>query len=342
MQKIVSLFQRNYETDRLVRDEVVPGAEWVLSGEGVATRKYDGTCCMIRGGKLYKRYELKANRTTPPSFEPAQPPDPVTGDVPGWLPVGDGPEDARHREAFGAGNFPDGTYELCGPKVQGNPERFETHVLVPHGIDKLPDAPRDFAHLRAYLAEKTIEGIVWHHPDGRMVKIKRRDFFKQRRTGTGLPGNAAALVGVVCLFVGCATQVRPVDRLCGDDGLCRSAVAKAPELAYPSVSQAVAAGLAWAHEQPETQRPHWREIGFAVYPAGAEFRIEVQAGDDERVRLGLRPGAVAAAHVHPMPLLRECSMDDRLAAARVPIPIYLQHERTEIQRCAPLRVAGAQ
>ena len=29
----------------------------------------------------------------------------------------------------------DGTFELCGPKVQGNPERFETHQLVKHGLE---------------------------------------------------------------------------------------------------------------------------------------------------------------------------------------------------------------
>lgn len=179
MQKIVSLFQRNYEGDRLVRDEVVPGAEWVLAGEGMATRKYDGTCCMVRDGRLYKRHEVKANRSAPPDFELAQQPDPITGEVTGWVPVGHGPEDARHREAFGTGNFPDGTYELCGPKVQGNPEGFEKHLLIPHGIDELPDCPRDFAGLRDWLSGLKIEGVVWHHPDGRMVKIKRRDFFKR-------------------------------------------------------------------------------------------------------------------------------------------------------------------
>ena len=36
MKKIISLFKRNYETDKLVRNEVVPGAEWVLQGEGTA------------------------------------------------------------------------------------------------------------------------------------------------------------------------------------------------------------------------------------------------------------------------------------------------------------------
>ena len=178
MKKTLSLFQRNYDGDRLVRDELVPGAEWVAAGEGVATRKHDGTCCMWRDGKLWKRYELKAGKPAPAGFEPAQMPDSVTGDVPGWVPVGDGPDDARHREALAAagGTLPDGTYELCGPKVQKNPEGYASHVLVRHGCEVLQDAPRDWTGLRSYLANKDIEGIVWHHPDGRMVKIKGKDF----------------------------------------------------------------------------------------------------------------------------------------------------------------------
>lgn len=183
MQKIISLYQRNYETDRLVRDEVVPGAEWVLAGEGVATRKYDGTCALVRDGVLYKRYDAKKGKTPPPDFEPAQPePDPVTGHWPGWRPVSeDAPEDRAFIEAW-ADDIPrpDGTYELCGPKVQSNPEDYTSHVLVPHGADVLPDAPRDFAGLREYLATHDIEGIVWHHEDGRMVKIKTKDFGLKR------------------------------------------------------------------------------------------------------------------------------------------------------------------
>jgi hypothetical protein len=69
----------------------------------------------------------------------------------------------------------EGTYELVGPKVQGNPYHLEVHKLIRHGAD-LIDAPRDFDGLRVWLSEHTIEGIVWHHPDGRMAKIKRRDF----------------------------------------------------------------------------------------------------------------------------------------------------------------------
>jgi Family of unknown function (DUF5565) len=178
MKKIISLFQRNYETDRLVRDEVVPGAEWVLAGEGTATRKFDGTCCMVRDGKLFKRYDAKKGKMPPPVFEPAQDYDEVTGHMPGWVPVKEGPEDRWFREAFDQLPFApdDGTYELCGPKVQGNPEKFDTHVLVRHGIEPLIDVPRDFDGIREYLRDATIEGIVWHHPDGRMVKIKKKDF----------------------------------------------------------------------------------------------------------------------------------------------------------------------
>lgn len=157
-----------------MRDEIVPGAEWVPAGEGVATRKYDGTCCMVRDGKLWKRYEVKKRKTPPPNFEAATEPDPNTGKQQGWVPVGDGPEDKWHREAFSGQE--DGTYELCGPKVQGNPEGFNSHVLIPHGKDILEDAPRTFDEIHAYLEKRTIEGIVWHHPDGRMVKIKKRDF----------------------------------------------------------------------------------------------------------------------------------------------------------------------
>lgn len=206
MKKIISLFARNYEGDRLVRNEVIPGAEWVQAGEGVATRKFDGTCCMVRGGDIYKRFDAKAGKAPPANFEPAQEPDKNTGHWPGWVPVGDGPEDARHREALA--NFwrgvdlmedmligeqltedevdskwnelIDGTYELCGPKVQSNPEKFSVHQLERHGDVVLNECPRTFHELREYLATNDIEGVVWHHSDGRMVKIRGRDFGLKR------------------------------------------------------------------------------------------------------------------------------------------------------------------
>lgn len=174
MKKIISLFQRNYDIDRLVRNKITPGAEWVLDGEGVATRKWDGTCCLVRNGILYKRYNCKQGKAPPPGFEPAQDPDPITGHWPGWLQVSDHPSDVYFREVI-TKDLRDGTYELVGPKVNGNPEKAISHVLIKHGDEEL-DAPRTFPELRTYLEYRDIEGIVWHHPDGRMVKIKKKDF----------------------------------------------------------------------------------------------------------------------------------------------------------------------
>lgn len=191
MEKIISLFQRNYEGDHHVRNEIVAGAEWVVAGEGIATVKIDGTCCMVRDGKLFKRYDAKAftigkegkrqewGRKPPADFIPAQEPDAITGHWPGWVPVGNGNEDRRHREA----ELPteDGTYELCGPKVGVNIEGYDKLVLIRHGDRQLPDCPRTFDALREYLSDGLIEGVVWHHPDGRMVKIKGCDFGIKRK-----------------------------------------------------------------------------------------------------------------------------------------------------------------
>ena len=178
MEKIPTLFQRNHDGDHRLRDEVTPGCEWVIAGEGVATRKWDGTCCLVRDGVLYRRHELKPDKSPPRGFEVAAAPDPVTGKTPGWVPVGDRPEDKWHRIALGIEC--DGTYELCGPKVQGNPEQMEGHALIWHGNWTLTDAPRDFGGLLEWLDGRDLEGVVWHHEDGRMAKIKGRDFGLRR------------------------------------------------------------------------------------------------------------------------------------------------------------------
>ena len=44
MRKIPTLFKRTYDGSRIkgICDEVTPGLEWVLAGEGQATVKIDG------------------------------------------------------------------------------------------------------------------------------------------------------------------------------------------------------------------------------------------------------------------------------------------------------------
>lgn len=179
MKKIPTIFIRNPEAMRFVTEEWHPDCLWVRDREGKPTVKRDGTACLIRNNKLYKRYELKPGKAPPPEFEPAQDPDPNTGKQPGWVPVGEGPEDKWHREAH-LGGEADGTYELVGPKVQGNPEGFEKHHLLRHGAVEVKGLQGPFlltfAEIRDWLELVNDEGIVWHHPDGRMAKIKRRDF----------------------------------------------------------------------------------------------------------------------------------------------------------------------
>lgn len=176
MKKIPTLFKRDFSSQggRLVTPEVTEGCEWILNGEGVATLKWDGTCCLIKEGVLYKRYDAKHGKQPPPGFIPAQEADPITGHWPGWLKVGEGPEDKYFREP--AVPTQDGTYELIGPKINGNRDGSESHVFKAHGDIILHDAPRTFEDLKNYLEDFNYEGIVWHHPDGRMAKIKKSDF----------------------------------------------------------------------------------------------------------------------------------------------------------------------
>ncbi len=175
MEKIPSLFKRRYDGDRQVYDEVTPGAEWVQAGEGIPTIKWDGTSCLMRDGVLFKRYSGKINGKLPADFEEAER-DETTGKVFGWVPVGHGPEDQYHREGFEhTDGLTDGTYELVGPKIQGNPHRYSSHVLVRHGADILDGIPTSYEELKAELSTLDFEGIVWWHSDGRKVKIKRKD-----------------------------------------------------------------------------------------------------------------------------------------------------------------------
>jgi hypothetical protein len=177
MKKIPTIFVRDMNRQpAVVTPEWKHGCEWVRDGEGVATLKHDGTCCLVRDGRLFKRREVKPGQPEPADFERADF-DEETGKTVGWVPaIAGNPDDRYHLEAFAAGDIADGTYELMGPKIQGNKSGFNTHVLVPHGRERIDDAPRTFDGLREWLETKAIEGIVWHHPDGRAAKIKRRDF----------------------------------------------------------------------------------------------------------------------------------------------------------------------
>ena len=191
MRKIPTLFRRDPDDMAHVLPEVNPGCEWVLAGEGAATRKYDGTCVLIRRDGLavhaFARREVKPGKTAPAGFVEVEH-DATTGKTVGWEPVEQSGYRRQIVEAVTAQPaIVPGTYELCGPTVQGNPEAFERNVLVRHGtaerveaVDQVIRAGGDVvqvhANLGGILAALGYEGVVWHHPDGRMAKLKARDF----------------------------------------------------------------------------------------------------------------------------------------------------------------------
>lgn len=201
MKKTPIVFLMDYEKEELT-DVVRPGLEWVLNGEGLATIKFDGQATRWKDGKLWKRYDRKLNKqaqrkydagadlgevrddlfkTPPEGFVPCEAtPDPVSFHWPGWVPVSDtDPADKWLREALEGVTEPlveDATYELVGPSLALNIYGLEKHELWRHGRDVVDLPDRSFEAIGKFMAENEVEGVVFHHPDGRMAKIRRKDF----------------------------------------------------------------------------------------------------------------------------------------------------------------------
>ena len=198
MEKISTLYKKDPNDLGRVINEVAPENSWVIEGDGVATQKFDGTATAIIDGKLYKRYDVKLFKRKrgkvitftdeqikakiPKGAIACQDADEKSGHWPHWVECDrNNPADKLHYEAFDADKFEDGTYELCGEKVQGNPEKVTGHKLIKHGSVVLPITDFTFEGLRKYLETAEMEGIVFHHKkDGRMCKIRKSDFGIER------------------------------------------------------------------------------------------------------------------------------------------------------------------
>lgn len=195
MKKTPLVFVYDYEND-VITDKVKPGSEWVLEGKGIATIKVDGTACLFKEGKLWKRFDRKLKkgveakagdevsmdsfRDAPEGFVPCEPnPDPVTFHWPGWVPVSaDKPEDKYHVEALEGVVLEEGkTYELVGPKFSDNPYNLEKHELWKHGDLVVDLGVPTFDKIKSFLKDFYVEGLVFHNKeDGRVAKIRRKDF----------------------------------------------------------------------------------------------------------------------------------------------------------------------
>lgn len=185
MKKIPTLFVREFEghTVKRVLPEVTEGLEWVLEGKGIATIKYDGSCCAIIDGKLYKRYDAKHGKPIPKGAIPCQEKaDPITGHFPCWLACDrEQPSDKWFYAAYDClikdiGIPLDGTYEAVGVHFQGNPYKMEDDRLVRHGLNVAFLKERSFDGIKQFLEENYEEGIVFWKDGEPKCKIKRSDF----------------------------------------------------------------------------------------------------------------------------------------------------------------------
>ncbi len=176
--KISTLFKKDPTNLGRVINEINPDNDWVLNNSR-ATRKFDGTASAIINGELYKRYDVKKGREAPENAIPCQEPDSITGHHPHWVKCDRGDNsDKHHFEAFDKLTEKiNGTYELVGPKIQGNPEKFTENSLILHGSSNVNLTAISFEAIKEFLAKEDIEGIVFHEISGdRMCKIRKKDF----------------------------------------------------------------------------------------------------------------------------------------------------------------------
>ena len=188
MEKIPTIFDRG--DDFKVVNRVRAGCEWVFEGDGAPTEKLDGTNIRLtlRSGNVV-RVEKRRN---PTKLQKKQ------GIIDGWYIDADesSPEDRWLYEAVrntDVKDWPDGEHscEALGPKIQGNPLGLAEHRCVPFNLEipvySVPE--RGFDQLKQLLDAleskfapgHLAEGLVFHHPDGRRAKIKRKDFdYRQR------------------------------------------------------------------------------------------------------------------------------------------------------------------
>ncbi|WP_278985332.1 hypothetical protein [Segatella bryantii] len=185
MKKIPTLFERVFENHHIkeILPNVTPGMEFVLEGKGVATVKYDGSCCAIIDGKFYVRYDARKGKPIPENAIKCQDEaDPITGHLPCWIPYDEtNPahkwfgKALKNSVALDSTLLEDGTYEAIGPHFNGNMYNLEDDTLIKHGVHVI-DVPRTFEGIRDYLKDNYIEGIVFWLDGEPKCKIKRTDF----------------------------------------------------------------------------------------------------------------------------------------------------------------------
>lgn len=199
MRKIPCMFEID-PVSHEATDNINPKAMFIFDHpEARPTFKKDGTAVRFdEAGKWWVRRMVKKNKPAPEGFAPVET-DPNTGNTFGWEPVeNSGFAKAhrvamRHAEAEGT-VFKPGTFEMVGPKINGNPERVGHHTIMVHGAETVTDFPT-IAEMAEHMDDmkefmkpffedfkaRGIEGVVWWIMDNGeerpAVKMRCKDFF---------------------------------------------------------------------------------------------------------------------------------------------------------------------
>lgn len=183
MQKIPTIFERNWEGNRGVIDKLLIDSEKFLIA--TATEKLDGI-----------NVRVTVRNHTAVRLEKRRNPDKIQkhkGIKEPWY-VDASEFDNQDKWIYDAlkntdlSGIQDGEWsgEAVGTNIQGNPLNLDKNIIVFFTLGQAPileSVPTTFEGLRSWLPNQEskygkgkIEGVVWHCSDGTMMKIKAKDF----------------------------------------------------------------------------------------------------------------------------------------------------------------------
>ena len=183
MRKIPTIFKRDETRGGKIKNEyTINPAELQFA---TATEKIDGTNVRVTvRNKTIVRVEKRAN---PSKLQKAK------GIIEPWyVDASESSEDKWIMDAVkntDYSNIIDGEWsgEAVGTNIQGNPLKLDKNKVIFFTLGQCPsfdNVPVTFDALKEWLPKQKskvgidcgIEGIVWHYNDGRMAKIKTKDF----------------------------------------------------------------------------------------------------------------------------------------------------------------------
>ena len=215
MKKMPIIFDMTFNEDgdrevlHTIRKEIRDLVNKILTDGGriIPTFKRDGTAVFCdANGEWFTRRAVRPGKEAPEGFIPLET-DPNTGTTFGWEPKDSSPmkkflDRAINRFVDDNDIAPprDTTFELIGPKINGNPERVDAEELRIHGQEKATDFPTiqeilasndPFEMLKPIFADfraRYVEGIVFWiaDDDGNLIeprfKVRCKDFFPEMDT----------------------------------------------------------------------------------------------------------------------------------------------------------------